>query len=338
MVTIKQIADLCGVSRGTVDRVINDRGKVKPQTRELVMDMAKKLGYKPNPAGKALSARKHNPVVGVLISLEKNPFFDEVIRGIKTAAEKYEIYGLKVIYRSLHSYDAAEQLRIMDELKSEVNALLINPINDPAVAAKINEFTKAGIFVVTVNNDLEQSSRHCYVGSDYKNGGETAAALLQMINPQRADIGIIMGSSKILGHRQRLQGFKERIAGCPDFRIVDIKENDDDDICSYDKTKQMLEAHPEINVLFIVAAGVYGACRAVMALNRRHNLTILAFDTVPTTVEMMRQHVIKAAIYQHPYRQGQRAMQIAFDYLVNGISPEKMKHIMKNEIKILENL
>lgn len=41
MVTIKQIADLCGVSRGTVDRVINERGNVKPETKELVLSMAK---------------------------------------------------------------------------------------------------------------------------------------------------------------------------------------------------------------------------------------------------------------------------------------------------------
>lgn len=74
MVTIKKIADLCGVSRGTVDRVINDRGNVKPETKELVLNMARQLGYKPNPAGKALSARKKHPVVGVLISSEGNPF------------------------------------------------------------------------------------------------------------------------------------------------------------------------------------------------------------------------------------------------------------------------
>lgn len=105
MVTIKQIADLCGVSRGTVDRVINERGNVKPETKEHVLSMAKKLGYKPNPAGKALSARKKNPVVGVVISSEGNPFFDDVIRGIKLAAEKYEIYGLKVIWKNMRGHD-----------------------------------------------------------------------------------------------------------------------------------------------------------------------------------------------------------------------------------------
>lgn len=338
MVTIKQIADLCGVSRGTVDRVVNNRGKVKPETQELVLNMAKKLGYQPNPAGKALSARKHQPVVGIILPSEGNPFFDEVIRGIKLAAQKYEIYGLTVIWHNMRGYDAQTQYKIMCEMQKKVNALIITPIDDPMIINKINEFVASDIFVITLNNDVDKSNRHCYVGSDYVNGGETAGALLQMLVSQESNIGVIMGSSKVLGHRQRLAGFKYKLHKNPNFKIVDIQENDDDDICSYDKTKQMLLEHPEINVLFIVAAGVYGSCRAVLSLNKQKDLTILAFDTVPTTVEMMQKNVIKAVIYQHPYRQGQRAMQLAFDYLVNGISPDKNRHIMKNEIKILENL
>ena len=40
MVTIKKIAELCGVSRGTVDRVLNERGRVKPETEEVVRQTA----------------------------------------------------------------------------------------------------------------------------------------------------------------------------------------------------------------------------------------------------------------------------------------------------------
>lgn len=238
----------------------------------------------------------------------------------------------------MRGYDVSSQYEIMEDLKDKVNALIINPVNDPVIIKEIDEFVDTGIFVVTVNNDVDNSKRQCYVGSDYINGGETAGALLQMIIPSGANIGIIMGSSKVLGHKQRLAGFEKNISKNPKFKIVDIQENDDDDISSYDKTKIMLEKHKEINAVFIVAAGVYGACRAVLSLDKQNDLTIIAFDTVPTTIEMMKKHVIKAVIYQHPYRQGQRAMQIVFEYLVNGISPDKSKHIMKNEIKILENL
>ncbi len=338
MVTIKQIADLCGISRGTVDRVINNRGSVKAETRELVLNMAKQLGYRPNPAGKALAARKTNPVVGVVLSSIGNPFFDEVIRGIKLAAEKYEIYGLRVLWRNTRGYNVASQCEILDNIKDNVNALIISPINDPLIIKKINEFVDAGIFVITLNTDVSKSHRNCYVGSNYINGGETAGALLKMIGPAKANIGIIMGSSKVLGHQQRLNGFKTNIKHDVNFNIIDIQENEDDDILSYDKTKNMLETYPQINVLFIVAAGVYGACRAIVSCKRQKNTTVIAFDTVPTTVEMLKKGVIKAVIYQHPYRQGQRSMQIAFEYLVNGIKPDRKMYIMKNEIKILENL
>ena len=47
---------------------------------------------------------------------------------------------------------------------------------------------------------------------------------------------------------------------------------------------------------------------------------------------------IKAAIYQHPHQQGQKAMQLVFDYLVNGIVPDRERYIMNNEIRIAENM
>ena len=48
MATIKEIAALAGVSRGTVDRVLNDRGAVNPETAEKIRKIAKELDYKPN--------------------------------------------------------------------------------------------------------------------------------------------------------------------------------------------------------------------------------------------------------------------------------------------------
>ena len=93
MVTMKKIAELCNVSRGTVDRVLHGRGRVSEETAANIRRVAKELGYEPNPAAKALSARKTQPKVSVILPSEGNPFFDEVIRGIEEAEESYKIYG-----------------------------------------------------------------------------------------------------------------------------------------------------------------------------------------------------------------------------------------------------
>ena len=338
MVTMKKIAELCGVSRGTVDRALNGRGRVSVETAENIREVARQLGYEPNPAGKALAARKKRPVIGVVISSEGNTFFDEVLRGMNDAARDYAIYGLQIEYFTMKGYDSKQQLALLNQIEGDINALIINPINEPCIAAKINEMVDAGIFVVTVNNDIDGTRRHYYVGSDYYNGGITSCALLEALMGESAEVAVVLGSRNILGHRQRLEGFKHRMERVQGFHIAATVENNDDDILSYDAMKRLLEEHPEINAVSILAAGVYGVCRAIMQLPMEKRPLVLAFDTVPTTVEMMKFGVIKATIYQHPYRQGHNAVNKAFEYLVNGRMPDKEADIMKNEIKLFENL
>ena len=337
MVTIKQIAELCGVSRGTVDRVLNKRGNVKPEKERLIIEMAKKLNYRPNPAGKALAARKKHPVVGVLIASEGVQFFDDVLATMHRAADRFSSYGMEVIWRSMKGFDAAEQCRVIDELKDKISGLIINPVNDPLVIAKIDECVDNGMFVVTLNNDVEASRRHCYVGSDYLQGGRTAGALLKMICPTTLKAGVLLGSLNMLGHNQRLEGFQEVMYNHPDFTLMGVAETADDDLQAYEAARQLIADNPEINAIFVVSSGGYGTARAIQAAGRE-DIIIVAFDTIPSTIEMMKKGLIKAALYQHPHQQGRRAMQLMFDYLVNGSLPEKTAYIMRNEIRIAENV
>ena len=67
MPTIKEIAALAGVSRGTVDRVLNKRGGVHPDTKARILEIAKALDYRPNKAGIVLSAQRKNLKLGVVM-------------------------------------------------------------------------------------------------------------------------------------------------------------------------------------------------------------------------------------------------------------------------------
>lgn len=338
MVTIKQIAELCGVSRGTVDRVLNQRGNVRADKAQLILDMAKKLNYKPNPAGKALVAQRQQPLVGILLPSKGIRFFDDVIAAMEKRARKYASFGLRVSWKLQQGYSATMQLQAIEELLAEgIEALIVNPINDECIIDRLNACIESGLFVVTVNNDVN-IHRHCYVGSDYRNGGETMGALLDMLSTKPASIGVILGSHRLLGHTERLAGFQNRLLGS-EHRIIEVIEDEDDEFLSYERTRELLLSHPEISALVgLSSGGIYGACRAAMQFRETGSLMILVFDTIPTTIDLLQKGVIRAAIYQHPTQQGQNAMQLVYDYLVNGIKPEKMRHIMKNDIRIKENV
>ncbi|HPF86941.1 MAG TPA: LacI family DNA-binding transcriptional regulator [Candidatus Limiplasma sp.] len=338
--TIKQIADICGVSRGTVDRVLNGRGKVKPETEERILRTIRQLGYTKNIAGKALTLKKTTPVIGVLVSSEGNPFFDDVIEGFQKAEKELVDYGVTLILKTQRGYDVNRQLALMDELVAAgIAALVIQPINDGRIRKKINALAEQGIPTVTVNTDIENSSRRCYVGSDYTAGGVTAAGVMRIVTGGTANLGIVTGVSMLLGHDQRREGFERHIADvCPDINVVEHASAMDDAEHSYRMTMDMLKRKPSIDAIFIVAAGAEGVCRAVVELGRAESIRIVAFDTVPATVNMMRKGLVRAVICQQPLRQGYESVMAAFDILLSGAPKQGSRIIMEHQIKILENL
>lgn len=339
MATIKQISELSGVSRGTVDRVLNGRGHVSPEKERLVRSIAEQVGYKPNRAGKALAARKKSYIISVLLASEGNPFFSEVISGVHAAERELHDYGVKVVLRTLKGYDVDAQITALTEMGADSSALIFNPINTPEVAGKINELAARGVQVYTLNTDIENCRRLCYVGSDYFEGGRIACGMLGLMTGGVANVGILTGSVHILGHKQRIDGFLDVMyKKYPKFRFLSIMETQDDDMIGFESTRKMLTDHPEIDTIFLVAAGIYGVCRAVQSFLPGRRLHIVSFDHIPQTEELMRAGLIHATICQQPFAQGYEAVKLAFNSLMSGAPPKKQQFIVKNDIRILENL
>ena len=339
-VTIKQIADLCGVSRGTVDRVLNKRGKVHPETQALIEQTIARLGFTPNIAGKALAARKRALTIGVVLSSEGNPFFDDVLRGIQQAQRELKDFGVQVKVKKLRGYVPREQLHQIDALQEEkMDALILHPIFDPAISKTIGRLKDQGIVTVTMNTDIPDSPRLCYIGSDYEKGGRMAAGVVSLMTKGQAKLGIVKGADNILGHRQRLEGFLQRLSeGAEGIQVVGYASAQDDDAIAFASTKAMLEQNPDMDALYVVGAGMAGVCRALIALHLERRVKVVGFDSVPDTVEMMKKGIVRAVICQHPFTQGYRAVKAAYDYLVSGVMPVPDYCLVQNEIMILESL
>jgi len=91
-VTIKEVAELAGVSTTTVSYVINKSRFVSEQTRAKVLKAIKDLDYRPNVVARSLRSRKTG-TVGLIVCDLTNPFFSEVLQGIETylGGKKYSL-------------------------------------------------------------------------------------------------------------------------------------------------------------------------------------------------------------------------------------------------------
>lgn len=338
MATIKEIATLAGVSRGTVDRVLNHRGDVNPQTAEKIMQIVRDLDYKPNKAGIVLAAQKKNLKLGVVLLGVGNPFFDDVLLGVREKELELAGYNCSVLIRQTE-YSLKQQLDAIDSLLAEgIDGLAISPYNDSAVREKIDSLCQQGIPVVTLNTDIENSSRLAYVGSNFYRSGEAAAGLMRLMTRGEVHVGIVSGSQNILCHTERIAGFSHVIESCPNIHITDIVNNNDDDKVSCELTKKLLADHPEINAFYFTAGGVYGGCQAIESSPRKNDTTVITNDMVPTTHEYLQKGLIAATICQQPFQQGFQPLTLLFAYLTTGELPASENNYVDVEIRIRENL
>lgn len=341
-VTIKEIAVLVGVSRGTVDRALNDRGGVKPEVEKRIKELAKKLDYKPNMMAKALANSRKKVTIGVLVNSGGNPFFDKVLSGIKRAKSEIASFYVNVAVRTLTGYDVNEQIEAIELMVDEgVSALVITAINDSLIAEKLNEVSDIGIIVITLNSDISGVRKLCFVGCDYLKSGQTAGELMGLIVQHGVSVGIITGSNKMLGHVQRIEGFKrvllKRYADkC--ISIVDVVECFDDDIKAYAVTKKLLEDHPNITALYFCAAGINGGVKAVCELPPDRKISVITVDDTDNVAEYLKQDKIAMTVCQQPFKQGYDSVKFAFDKLIEGKVPQRKHMYTHNEVKTRYNI
>lgn len=340
-ITIKKIAELAGVSRGTVDRVLNNRNGVREEVKKRILEIVEKENYKPNIVAKALASKQFSQKkIGIILNSVDNPFYEDVIKGILDKEKVIKDFGFNIIMENKKGYQVLEQIKAIDNMmKKDIKGLIISPINDAKVIKKLNDVSSKNIPIVNVNIDVEGSERLAYIGSNYLQAGRVAASLFSLLSKKdRYNVAIITGSNLVLGHNLRIKGFKEYIKeNNSNINIIEIKENQDIDEISYKETKSIIEKY-NIDGIFFCAAGIKGGLKAIQENGLMDKLDIITVDLTPEVRKNMEKGNIIATICQEPYRQGYEATEIIFNYLMLGTIPKnKIIHTF-TEIKMKDNL
>lgn len=127
-------------------------------------------------AGRALTVKRSEPVIGVIVCSEGNPFFDDVLAGVRRAREDLSDYCVTLDLRTMRGYEVDCRLALIDSLRESVPALVAQSINDPRIEAALTALLAAGKPVVTLNSDIAPSCRCCYADSDYETVGAASFA------------------------------------------------------------------------------------------------------------------------------------------------------------------
>ncbi|MDF2876947.1 MAG: transcriptional regulator, LacI family [Clostridia bacterium] len=323
-VTIKQIADLSNVSRGTVDKVLNNRPGVKEETKNKVLQIAKELNYQPNFLGKALVKSKDPLKLGVILTPEYNPFVQEIIQGINSAYAEFSAFGIDITIKMLTSLEPAEQISILNELETDnVSGIAVFPIDDLQVKSKINQLSEKGISIITFNSKLDEIKDLCFVGQNHYKGGRTAAGLLGKLLPDGGKIGVIISSNKLSCHQDRLRGFKDKLdEAYHSIEIIGIQANQDRKDEAFKATLEYCNNHLDLKGVYITGGGIAGVGSALKIVEKNQEIKVICHDLIPDTLELLRCGTVDFALGQSPELQGYQLIKILFEYLIKNQKPQ----------------
>lgn len=333
---VHKIAQLAGVSIGTVDRALHGRPGISKATRDKVLRIARKLNYRPHPAARILAVGRPQLRIGVCIPKEIRLFYDQMRAGIFDEARRTHGLGIEIVYRPVKNLGEHEDREVAALIDESVNGIIVTPGNARAVAPVIEKAERAGVRVICVTTDAPRSRRSSAVCVDPELSGRLAAELMSKFVADGAHVGMLTGMLTTEEHRLKAKGFREGFAhDCHGGEVIAVLEAHESAIESYRKTRSLLEEHPRLAGVYVSTVNSLPVCRALDDARRR-DVTVIATDVFPEMLPYLRVGTIRASIYQDPYLQGQTAVRLLVDHWLHNV-PIPPTHFLNPAVVLRTN-
>ena len=228
-ITIKDLAEKLNISVSTVSRALKDNPEISQQTRKTVQNLAKELGYKPNPIAVALKTHKSN-TIGVVVPQIVNTFFATVVKKIEEVADKY---GYNVLVSSSNESFEKEKKNISVFLANRCDGIILSISKATTSYEHIKQIQEMGIPLVLFDRTTKELDVSKVVADD----ADAAFKIVQhLIHGGAKKIALLTGPEQLSIGKNRMKGYlkamtlnkleinTDYIVRCEDFSVKAAKE------------------------------------------------------------------------------------------------------------------
>lgn len=274
-ITIKDIANLAGVSKSTVSRVINNQKYVSKSNKEKILKIINKLNYTPNNIARSLVTKK-TYTLGLIIPDITNPFYAETTKIIENISRKL---GYSVIICNTDNRTDLQNEYIDILRQRSVDGIIFGSVKTRDL--NTNNFFSQGIPYITYHRKLNNENTN-YVISDDISGIKMAVRYLSSLGHK--NIAYISGPSSFSTGINRLKGF---IKARKEYNINQsnnlIKEGGYSEKKSWRITEELIHLTPRPTA--IIAANDLMAISALNCILRYkllvpRDISIMGYDNV----------------------------------------------------------
>ncbi len=339
---IKDIAELAGVSVGTVDRVLHNRGEVSEENKKKIKEILTQINYHPNVFASALASKKTYTFVCILPQYSEGEYFEAVEEGISKAAEEFSDWNILIKMSYFDQFDESSCRNVFEEIsETDPDAVLIVPTYKDATIDFINELNKKSIPFVFLDSWVDNSNPLAYFGQDSYASGYLAAKLLTEHASDKKDIVLF----RMMRHSQnrsnqtiiRENGFSAYIKKYnPDLTIHSVDLHASDEELSYSILDDFFKKQPNVTSAIIFNSRAYIIGEYLQSRNLQH-VSLVGYDLLTRNVACLKNSSIKYLIGQRPEKQGYNVIKSLARHFVLK-QDVHVKNFMPIDILTMENI
>ena len=332
--TLIDIAREAGVSSATVDRVLNNRPGVRTRTREVVTEVARRMGYIASNGGSSPDDPARLAFDFVLPA-GTNSFIEELRQQLHQQGN-----ALRDVSATVHSIEGFNPFTLAEKLKElegRSSGVGVVGIDHPAVREAMRSLAKSGTPVITLISDIHHVPRAGYVGIDNRSAGRLAGYLMgRLLGPGDHKVALFAGSLSYRGHEEREMGFRHILAEeFPNLEIVELREMRDDREKAFQEASALLDRHDDLAGIYNIGAGNQGIGRALKERNRGRSVVFVGHEATEGNKALLLDGTLDAVIDQNPRVEAREALNILTNS-IRGLTCEL--HPPRLQIVFRENI
>lgn len=278
--------------------------------------------------GAAPALAENKGTIGVSLALDSDPFYIEMLRGIRARAKEL---GYSVVAVSSNE-DKLKQINgVQDLVARGVKGILISPIDAVGVNAAYDAAAAAHVPIISVARGSTSPHQTLHVAMDEKQVGRDIAQWTAKHLGGKGKVAMMDGPAGAATFMNLAAGYSEVMAKHPGIKIVSKKDGALARERGLKEAEDVLVANPDLDAIYGCNDDVaLGAAQAVLAANRRGKVAVTGMNGIPPALKAVKDGTMAMTVVLNPFAWGELGVDVLDGYLHGKKYTQKVyiKHVL----------